>query len=282
MRYRLALITAAALFSTGGAVIKLATLTPWQIASFRSAVAAAVLLLILPETRRWSWRLMPAAAAYAATLILFVISTRSTTAANAIFLQATAPLYLLFLGPLVLREPIRKTDIVFVAAVAFGMALFFVGVQADTVTAPRPQLGNLTAAASGLTWALTVTGLRQVARQQGPDRTLATVAVGNVVAFLATLPPALRGAVHLSDAGLSDAGVVLYLGIGQIGIAYIFLSRAIRHVSAFEVAAVLLLEPVLNPVWAWLVHGEVPGPGALIGGAIILSATAVNTWLQNR
>jgi drug/metabolite transporter (DMT)-like permease len=79
-----------------------------------------------------------------------------------------------------------------------------------------------------------------------------------------------------------DIAVLIYLGVAQIGLAYVFLSRAIRRVPAFEVTTVLLLEPVLNPLWAWLVHGEAPGAGALAGGAIILTATAVNTWLQNR
>src|SRR5579864_4599742 len=112
VRSRLLLAAAALLFSTGGAAIKGATLTGWQVASFRSAIAAAVLYLALPEARRgWSWRIAPPAAAYAATLLTFVLATRLTTAANAIYLQSTAPLYLLLLGPLLLREPIRRSDI---------------------------------------------------------------------------------------------------------------------------------------------------------------------------
>ena len=118
LRNRLLLFTAALLFSTGGAAIKAATLTGWQVACFRSGVAAAVLLAVLPEARRaWSWRIVPVAAAYAATLITFVLANRLTTSANAIFLQSTAPLYLLLLSPLLLREPIHRADLLYMAAV---------------------------------------------------------------------------------------------------------------------------------------------------------------------
>jgi len=100
---RLLLVMAALLFSTGGAAIKSTSLTAWQVASFRSGVAAFVLLAAVPEARRgWSWRITPVAAAYAATLILFVLATRLTTAANAIFLQSTAPLYVWVLAPCLL------------------------------------------------------------------------------------------------------------------------------------------------------------------------------------
>jgi drug/metabolite transporter (DMT)-like permease len=279
MRNHLLLIAAAALFSTGGAVIKIANLTQWQIASFRSAVAAVALLIALPDARRgWSLRLLPVSAAYAATLILFVLSTRLTTAANAIFLQSTAPLYLLLLGPFILGESLRLADLLFAATVAMGMALFFVDAQYATGIAPDPRLGNILGAASGLTWALTMIGLRWTGRKGEGNTTLSAVAIGNVVATAVTLPMALP----MAFPGTKDVAVILYLGVAQIGLAYVCLSHAIRHVPVFEATTVLLLEPVLNPVWAWLVHGERPGTGALIGGALILTATFANTWRQTK
>src|SRR5678815_307458 len=112
MKNRLLLMAAALLFSTGGAAVKAVSLTGWQVASFRSGVATLVLLLAVPGVRRqFRWGMLPVAAAYAATLILFVLANRLTTSANAIFLQSTAPLYLLLLGPLLLREPIRRNDV---------------------------------------------------------------------------------------------------------------------------------------------------------------------------
>ena len=76
--------------------------------------------------------------------------------------------------------------------------------------------------------------------------------------------------------------MILYLGVLQIGLAYILVTRAIRHVPALEATTVLLLEPAMNPAWAWLVHGERPGAGPLAGGALILIATLFNTWVQAR
>ncbi|MGB7761130.1 MAG: EamA family transporter, partial [Bryobacteraceae bacterium] len=161
IRNRLLLVAAAILFSTGGAAIKAATLTGWQVACFRSGVAAVVLLAVLPQARRgWNLRIAPVAAAYAATLIAFVMANRLTTSANAIFLQSTAPLYLLLLGPLLLQEPIRRAGLFYMLAVAAGLALFFAGSQPALATAPDPPRGNLVALFSGLAYALMLAGLR--------------------------------------------------------------------------------------------------------------------------
>lgn len=279
VRNRLMLAAAALLFSTGGAAIKAATLTAWQVASFRSAVAAVFLIVALPEARRgWSRRVVPAALAYAATLVLFVLANRLTTSANAIFLQDTAPLYVALFGPWLLREPLRRSDVIYVLAVAGGMLLFFVGAPPAAATAPDPVRGNWIGVASGLTWALTITGLRWLGRSDGGggNAAMATVALGNLIAAVVALPMALPVPV----AGATNVTVILYLGVVQIGLAYVLVTRAIRHVPAFEATAVLLLEPALNPVWAWLVQGEKPGAWPVAGGAAILLATLLNTWRQ--
>jgi DME family drug/metabolite transporter len=279
VRNRLLLVAAGLLFSTGGAAIKAASLTGWQVASFRSGVAALVLLAALPNARRkWHWSMLPVAMAYAATLILFVLANRLTTSANAIFLQATAPLYLLLLGPFLLHEPIRRADLFYILAVGAGLALFFAGRDTVAVTAPDPPRGNLLALGSGVTYALMLAGLRWHGRKGGEDSGIATVAVGNLIAFAAALPMALP----LHAFGARDAAVILYLGAAQIGLAYWCLTRAIRHVPAFEATTMLQLEPAMNPVWTWLVHGERPTPWALAGGAVIVSATLVNTWWGRR
>jgi drug/metabolite transporter (DMT)-like permease len=281
VRNRLLLVATAVLFSTGGVAIKAASLTGWQIASFRSAVAAAALLLLLPEARRgWAWRMVPVSAAYAATLVSFVLANRLTTAANAIFLQSTAPLYVLLLGPWLLAEKVRRSDVPFILAIVGGLALFFVGREPAVRTAPSPAEGNLLALASGVFYAWMLLGLRWLGRgRPGGDSGLATVALGNILAFLAALPMALgaRAAPAVSGA---DVAVILYLGVAQIGLSYFCLTRAIRHVTAFEATAILLIEPALNPVWVWLVHGEKPGVWALCGGGLILAATLLNTWRQ--
>ena len=279
VRNRVLLIAAGLLFSTGGAAIKAATLTGWQVASFRSGVAAVVLLLALREARRgWSWRTVLVAAAYASTLILFSLANRLTTAANAIFLQSAAPLFLLLLGPWLLREPIRRADLLYILALAAGLVLVFTGAELAVATAPDPPRGNVLAGASAITYALTLAGLRWVGRRQKGNPGIATVAVGNILAFVAALPMALSVPVALA----ANVPVILYLGVVQVGLAYWCLTRGIRHVRAFEASTFLVIEPAMNPVWTWLVHGERPGARTLAGGAVILSATLVNTWRQSR
>jgi drug/metabolite transporter, DME family len=274
------LFAAAFLFSTGGAAIKACSLGSWQIAALRSGIAAVTLWILLPGARRaWTWRTMFIGSTYAATLILFVLANKLTTSANTIFLQSTAPLYLLLLGPLVLREPIRRVDIAVITAVAAGALLLLSGAQRVGSTAPDPKLGNVLALFSGLTWAITLTGLRWVGKRDNSAETPAvTVIAGNSIAFAACLPMALP-ITHI--AGL-DVAVLLYLGVFQIGLGYLALTSSIRHVPGLEASTLLLLEPVFNPIWTWLVHGEQPGVFAVIGGFVIILATLAGTWWRAR
>ncbi|MBS1858815.1 MAG: DMT family transporter [Acidobacteria bacterium] len=279
VRHRLLLASAALLFSTGGAALKAATLTGWQVAGFRSLVAAVVLLAVLPGTRRgWNWRMAPVVLAYAATLVLFALANRLTTSANAIFLQATAPIYVLLLGPLILKERVHRDDIVFILCMGAGLGLFATGHDRAVATAPNPPLGNVLALGSGVAYAAMLTGLRWLSRQKQGDLALATVAEGNLAAFLIALPMALP-VTHISAA---DAAVVLYLGAAQIGLAYWCLTRGISGVPAFEATTILQLEPAMNPVWTWLFHAERPNTWALAGGVVIVAATVVNTWVKSR
>jgi drug/metabolite transporter (DMT)-like permease len=273
MKYRLFVLAAALLFSTGGAAIKATTLGSWQVASLRSLVAAVVLLALLPESRRMgSPRVWLASVAYASTLVLFVLANKMTTAANAIFLQATAPFYLLAIGPLVLKEPNRGRDYVLGGVMAMGMALFFFDYSQASALAPNPALGNALAAATGLTWALTVTALRGLSKAEGAS-SLPVVSAGTLVAFAAALPFAWP----IPSIGAMDLSVLLYLGVFQIGLAYFCMARGVKHVPAFEASVLILLEPAMNPVWTYLFHNERPGPLALAGGVIIMGATVAHT-----
>lgn len=272
MSGRVYLLAAALLFSTGGVVIKATTLTSWQVASLRSLVAGVVLLAILPESRQgWTWRTGMAGVAYAVTLVSFVLATKLTTGANAIYLQATGPLYLLLLGPVFLKERLRRGDWGLGAAVTVGMVFFCLDPTIASGTAPDPAKGNWYGALSGLGWGITVACLRGAAREGGGS--LGAVAVGNLLAFGGALPMAWPVGV-LSAA---DWLTVLYLGSVQIGLAYWCLTRGLARVPAFTASAVLLLEPALNPVWTGVFHGEVPSGHSLAGGAIILAATFWNS-----
>ena len=244
-------------------------------ASLRCAFAAVAIALFVPQTRRgFTWRVLPVAAAYAMQSLLFATSNKLTTAANAIFLQSTSPLYVLLLSPLLLHEKVRRRDIAFLAALAAGMAMFFVGVEPARETATNPVLGNVLAAASGVGWALTVLGLRWLGRADGSTGNVALQATlyGNVLACAIALPWALP----VPGGSASDWGAIAFLGVVQIGLAYFCLTRAARSVAALELSLLLLLEPVLSSIAAWAFHGERPGPWSLLGALTILVATLVH------
>jgi DME family drug/metabolite transporter len=274
------LFVAAFLFSTGGAGIKACSLGGWQVAGFRSGIAAVTLWILLPDARRrWTLRTLFIGSAYAATLILFTLANKFTTSANTIFLQSTAPLYLLLLGPLVLREPIRRVDVLVITAVGTGAFLLLFGAQHVGSTATDPRLGNVLAFFSGLTWAITLTGLRWVGKRgDSAESPAATVIAGNVIAFVACVPMALP----ITHIGGRDAAVLLYLGVFQIGLGYLALTSSIRYVPGLEASTLLLLEPVFNPIWTWLVHGEQLGVFAVVGGLLIILATLAGTWWRTR
>lgn len=272
---RMQVIGAAALFSTGGAAIKATGLDgvrgALEVAGSRSAIGAAAIALVLPAARRgWTWRTWAVGAAYAATVVLFVLANKQTTAAAAIFLQSTAPLYVLIASLLVLREPVRPSELGLMAVLGLGLALFLVSPGPAADTAPDPALGNALALASGVTWAATLLGLRWIGRgPAGTGGAAGATVVGNLIAAAVCLPVAVP-----LQAGGEDWLLIAYLGVVQIGLAYVLLTAAVRRVSAFEVSLLLLVEPALSPVWAWLVHGERPGAAAIAGGVLILGATA--------
>jgi len=271
---RLLILAAALLFSTGGAAVKACHLESLQIASLRSGIAFLVLLLLIPAARKgWTRGTWLVGLAYAGTMVLYVAANKLTTAANTIFLQDTAPLYILILGPLLLREKRNRGDLPFMVLMFGGVLLFFVGTPRPAITAPDPLKGNILALAAGVCWALTLIGIRKLGRGAGGDAATAAVAVGNLLACLLVLPFALP----LPRAGVEDWLILVFLGVFQIALAYVFLTRGMREVPALESSLILLSEPVLNPVWTFLVHGEKPGPWALLGGVIVLSATIGRT-----
>lgn len=280
---RLMILTAALLFSTGGAAVKMTSMTGWQVASLRSGIAAIALMLFLPAARRgWSGRSILVGCAYAGTMISFVLANKLTTAANAVFLQSTAPLYILLIGPFLLGERVRRQQLVFMLALATGMAMIVAGAEPRSATAPDPVSGNFFGIATGVCWAFTIIGLRWLGRDRtgdaSPTGAAPAVAGGNLLACLLTIP----AAAPLENTTTIDWGAVFFLGLFQIALAYVFMVRGVRRVGAFEVSLLVLLEPVLSPLWAWLVHAERPSHLALLGGAIIIVATGMYTWAGDR
>jgi drug/metabolite transporter (DMT)-like permease len=267
------ILLTALLMSTGGAGIKAVSLTNWQIASFRSGIAAVVVLFAVRRLPRFSATTLLVGAAYAATVVTFITANKLTTAANAVFFQGTAPLYLALLGPLVLGERLPRREVPLLLVIAAGMVLLFAGGAAPFSTAPNPALGNAIGVVSGCCWSLTLLGLRWLEKREPASRGAAAgnaAVVGNVLAFAGCLPLALP----VSGLGAGDVIGLAYLGVFQVGLAYVLLTRSITHVPAVEASLLLLVEPALSPLWAWLLHGEAPGPWPLAGGACIIGAAA--------
>ncbi|MCL6644522.1 MAG: DMT family transporter [Dehalococcoidia bacterium] len=276
----LAVLGAAVLWSTGGLFIKWVSLDALGVTMWRSAFAAATIWVLVRPRPVWPWRVggltWAIAAAYALTLVMFVAATKLTTAANAIFLQYTAPVYLLFAGPLFLRERVTRLDIATVAVAFGGMSLFFVGrFEGDALG------GNLLAAASGVTLAAMFLLLRApgCARETRPVAML----LGNLLLVIVLVPVNLgRGETALFAPGLRDLAGLAFLGVFQIGFAYLLFAYAMRTVPALEASLIGMLEPVLNPVWVFLALGETPGWWAVLGGGIIIGAVSLRTWLIER
>lgn len=233
------------------------------------------MFVLIPAARRHlSARAFGVGLLYAVTLVTFVLATRLTTSANAIYLQSTAPLYLLLLAPWLLREPLTRRDVPVLLAVLGGLVLVFLGNDAPSVTAPDPVRGNILAVTSGICYALMLLGLRWLGRD-GEDHGegISAVLLGNVIACVATLPLALP----MVDPGFVDLAVVAALGIFQIGIAYALVTVGIRKVPALQASLLLLIETALNPVWTWALLDEVPTAYALAGGALIVVGTIVQS-----
>jgi drug/metabolite transporter (DMT)-like permease len=252
----------AVFWSLGGLLIKSVSAHPLAIAGTRSAISAVVIFLYIRKPRfTWSFPQIGAAVTYALTVILFVAANKMTTAANAILIQYTAPIYVALFGAWLLKEKPKLLDWATIAVVLGGMTLFFVE-SLDT----KGMLGNVFAALSGLTFGLVAVFMRM----QKDGSPIESILLGNIltavigVPFLFTDMPDGKGWFCL-----------VILGVVQLAIPYILYSKAIIHATALEASLIPVIEPILNPIWVMLLLNEVPGTMALVGGAIVLLAVTL-------
>ncbi len=262
------LVLTAVLWSTSGLLIKVSDWQPLSILAGRSALAAGLFFVYLRGRR---FRITPlhllGATAFLATQYLYITSIKMTTAANAIFLQYTAPIYVMILGAWWLKERPTRADGVSVIAVMAGMGFFF-GDQLSfghSLTSPT-MIGSLLALISGVTMAVMTVALR--AQKDGDPAE--TLLLSYVAGALLGTPAMVREAWTLPN-----VGIVIFLGIFQIGLAFVLYSMAIRVVRALETTLIVTLEPILNPLWVFLAIGEAPGPLALLGALLVVSGV---TW----
>ncbi|MCG3137440.1 MAG: hypothetical protein HJJLKODD_01285 [Phycisphaerae bacterium] len=262
-------------------MIKSCSLSGVQVACYRSVVAALFFILLLPQARRhWSWRTLLVALAYAGTVILFVLANKLTTAAATIFLQSAAPVYILALSPWLTGDKFNRLDFGVVLVVMLGLIIMFIYTPGRSQSAPQPATGNLLAAASGITWAGTILGLRWIGQRQATSREsgLGVVLSGNLLAALLCAPWAWPA----EQVPATDWWLIGFLGIFQIGVAYVLVTWAMPHVAALHASLLLLIEPVVNPVWAWFIHAEHPGQATLVGGGLVLLATLFYSWQRQK
>ncbi len=252
-----ALVLCAALWSIGGLLIKMVSLNPLAIAGMRSAIAALVMLAVIKKPKfTWSFAQIGGAVAYTGTVMMFVSANKMTTAANAILLQYTAPIFVALLSWWFLKERVSAKDWIAIAIVMGGMVLFFVD---DLQTGSF--LGNIIAILSGVSFAVQAIFMRM----QKDGSPAESILLGNLLTALIGLPFMFQKIPTVSDI----TGLVL-LGVFQLGLAYALYSYAVKHVSALETILIPVVEPILNPVWVFLFMGEAPGFWALIGGLIVL------------
>lgn len=257
------LALAAILWSTSGLFIKILDWQPLSILAARSFFAAIVFLVYLRRIpmRFNLWQLL-AAGMFILTQFLFITSTKLTTAANAIFLQYTAPIYVVLLAFWFLHEKPSRVDWLSMLIIFIGLTLFF-GDKLST----EGFYGNLLAILSGVTSAVMMVSFR--AQKDGNP------AESNLIAFLVTA--AFGFPFVLKETWTVESWSILaFLGVFQIGFAFIFFTQGIKHIPALEANLIGTLEPVLNPIWVFLFYGESMGAYALIGGLVVLGGVVLS------
>lgn len=265
------LLIAALCWSLAGVLFKFVSWPPLAVAGGRGLIAALFLIAVRGRTLRFTWSPLQlgAAVAYAGCTVLFAAANKLTTAANAILLQYTAPVWVALFGAWLLRERSTRADWLTIVVVFAGMGVFlYDGLQLHNLT------GIAVAIASGGCFAAMIILLRK----QKDGSPIESIILGNGLGFLVGLP-ALVSAPPLPGSGV---GALLLLGIVQLGLPYLLYARAIKHVTALEAVLLPVIEPILNPVWVMIFIGERPSPLALVGGVIVLGAVTARAVASTR
>ena len=251
------------LWSTSGVLIKLLPWNALAISGVRSGITALVIWAYLRHPKfTWSGPQVGGAVTLALTQMLFIAATQMTTAANAIFLQYSAPVFVALFGSWYLGERARPSDWLAMGAILAGMALFL----ADGFTTGG-LLGSVMAIISGVTMAWMILFIRK----QKDGSPAETALLGNMLGAVVGLPFAVLAIVDGPPLGTQGIYIMLFLGIFQLGIPYILYVQASRVLDAVESTLLLTLEPILNPIWVFLVIGESPSHLAVLGGSIVLA-----------
>jgi drug/metabolite transporter, DME family len=278
----LLVVIAVLLWSTGGLFIKWTTLDAFTVNAGRSLFAAlTVAVFTFHKGLRLDSFTLLSSILYAGTLSCFVYATKTTYAANAIFLQYTAPIYILIAAPFILKEKFRFKDLLTVIFCLAGMSFFFLESQnTETGLAPNVFLGNIVGLASGLFFGLYFVILRHPRSLSNKNPAL-SVFYGNILIVLIMLP--IIAGNPPAEISSNDIFAILFLGIFQIGLAYVLFTKGIAGgVRSLDASIIGFIEPLLNPVWVFVFLGERPGVRAIVGGIIIITAVALHTFFNSR
>lgn len=265
----------AILWSIAGIFIKLISWNPLLIAGSRSLIAAAVLGLFMMMTgrkfkiNRYS---IISGIGLAGCLLCFVTANKLTTAANAIVLQYTAPIFIVIMSAVLFKKKMLASEIAVVLVTTVGIALFFF----DQLS-PGSVLGNIIAIIAGIFMAVMFVFTGQSANDDSTR--MSGLLLAHMITSVIGISSLLFIEVHPTT---MEFVYIAILGIFQLGIPYVLYSLASKNCSALACSLIGTLEPLLNPVWVFLFVGEAPGIFALIGAVIVIGA--ITTWLllQNR
>ena len=255
------------IWSSNGLLIKLVEWSPMAISGLRSLFAVLVLLPFLGKPRHLvSFDTLMGGLGFAGALITFVIATKLTTAANAIFLQLTAPVYVALLSGWILGERVRILDWVITGIIFSGMLLFF----GDNLTVDG-FWGNICAIISAICWAVFVL----FSRRQKNDSPLKIPILGHVICALSGIP-------FIIISGLPESGWFWIIPMGTIGagLSFVLYTVVIKRLKAIEAIITQTIEPIFNPIWVFLAVGETPGSWALLGGIVVLSSVTMHAVLR--
>ncbi|ULQ59645.1 DMT family transporter [Brucepastera parasyntrophica] len=265
------LVLCAFLWSSGGVLIKLVDWDPFAIAGIRSIIGFITMIVLVGLPRfTFSFSQITAAVCYSATMILFMFANKTTTAANAILLQYTQPIYIVILGKWLLPdEKTGLSDWIAITGIFCGMVLFFL----DDLSF-QANLGNILAAISGLTYAISAIFIRRQKNERPADSFM----LAHLITFIFSVYFIIRGGMP----SLTGIAGLLLLGIFQTGIPSVLYARGVSGVPAITASLITMLEPIMSPVWVALFIGEIPSVRTLIGGGIILVSVTVRTIFKER
>ena len=258
-----ALLLTAFLWSTAGIGFRLLTTVSngLAISGYRSFFAVLFYIAVfrsLPKMESNKWFKI-GIIAYTVVTTLFVVSNTLTTAANAIVLQYTAPIFVCLYLFFIFKKPIPRYDIVATIIIFTGICVFFV----DSLTLhvnPAMTLGNTLAVVSGAAFGLIAIVLGQISKYQN------VLIFGNLLNVIIAVPFMILNPIG----SFLDLGILIYLGFIQIGLSYLLFSFAATKVSPLELILISALEPILNPIWVFLFDGQAPTLLSLFGGVIII------------